>query len=390
MPYFEKKRKKWKGVIKRGNERLTRLFQTKTEAKTWEVEKSKELKNPIPLKTETGIDLLTVCNDYLDVCKLQFSGTTYGEKKKLSKEILQRWDNISVLNITPLMVTKHLQGRVNKELERRVNRELKEIAKNLGDEFTPQLEDKLRKELPNKHIHDLNNLWNRDRKNLLAMFNWARRVHNITHNPVINIDRLPEQRKTDYIPPGEDIDKVMMACSGQDRVMLQCYYFTFARRGEIFNWTWDDIDFDKQWYRLWTKKRSHSDNQADYFPLPETSELFKALKWQWDHRDKNSPYVFTNPDNGEKYTQRNKFMKGLCKRMGVKRFGIKAFRKYGPSVLNDVHKVSMKKLQTLLRHQNQKTTEIYLKRVDNDLSASIVLLEKKDTQKDTPQLVESA
>lgn len=24
--------------------------------------------------------------------------------------------------------------------------------------------------------------------------------------------------------------------------------------------------------------------QADYFPLPEDSELCKALKWQWDHR----------------------------------------------------------------------------------------------------------
>ncbi|HPN09381.1 MAG TPA: hypothetical protein PLU95_08770 [Syntrophales bacterium] len=43
----------------------------------------------------------------------------------------------------------------------------------------------------------------------------------------------------------------------------------------------------------------------------------------------------------------------------------------------------MKKLQTLLRHQNQKTTDIYLKRVDNDLSASMMLLEKKDKQKDT-------
>jgi len=47
------------------------------------------------------------------------------------------------------------------------------------------------------------------------------------------------------------------------------------------------------------------------------------------------------------------------------------------------HKISMKKLQTLLRHQNQKTTEIYLKKVDNDLSSSMMLLEKKDTQRDT-------
>ena len=102
----------------------------------------------------------------------------------------------------------------------------------------------------------------------------------------------------------------------------------------------------------------HSDNQVDYFPLPEGSELYKALKWQWEHRDKNSPYVFTNTKTGEKFVSRRRFMKGLCIRAGVRPFSFKAFRKFGPSVLNDVHKVSMKKLQTLLRHQNHKTTEV--------------------------------
>ena len=78
-----------------------------------------------------------------------------------------------------------------------------------------------------------------------------------------------------------------------------------------------------------------------------------------------------------------KFIKGLCKKVRVKPFGFKAFRKYGPSVLNDKHKVSMKKLQRLLRHQKQATAEIYLKNVDNDLVAAVSLLEKKDRQRDT-------
>ena len=239
-----------------------------------------------------------------------------------------------------------------------------------------------------KHLEDRarkisDNAWNKDRKNLLAMFNWLRKIHGVTHNPVVNVDRLPEERKVEYIPPGQDIDKVMMACSGQDRVMLQCYYFTFARRTEIFNWTWEDISFEKQWYRLWTRKRLHSDKQVDYFPLPEDSELYRALKWQWENRNKNSPYVFTDPESGERFTHRNRFIKGLCKRAGVQPFGFKAFRKYGPSVLNDIHRVSIKKLQRLLRHQTQTTTEIYLKKIDDDLSVGLRLLEKRDTHRDT-------
>jgi len=317
MPYLEKNRKKWKGVVKRGKQRFTRLFQTKMETKSWEAAQWKELDNPKLQETETDTGLLTVSNAYLDFCSRRFSSTTHGEKKKLCKAILKKWGNVNVNNITPTMVMKHLEDR----------------ARDVSD-----------------------NALNRNRKNLLAMFNWFRKIRGITHNPVLNVDRLPEERKLEYIPPGEDIDKVMMACSAQDRVMLQCCYFTFARRGEIFNWTWEDINFEKQWYRLWTKKRLHSDNQADYFPLPEGSELHKALKWQWEHRNnKNSPYVFTNPETGEKFTQRRRFMKGLCKRAGIKAFGFKAFRKYGPSVLNDIHRVSIKKLQRLLRHQTQTT-----------------------------------
>jgi len=345
MPYFDKKKKKWKGVVKKGTERFTHLFQTKTEAKAWEVEKWKELENPKQEKTETGMDLLSLSNDYLDFCKRRFSSTTYGEKRKLCADVLNKWGNVNVNDITPVMVIKHLTDRAQK-------------------------------------VSD--NSWNRDRKNLLAMFNWFRKIHGILHNPVVNIDRLPEERKVEYIPSAEDIDKVMMACSGQDRVMLQCYYFTFARRAEIFNWTWEDINFEKQWYRLWTRKRLHSDKQVDYFPMPEDSELYKALKWQWEHRNKNSPYVFTDPETGEKFTHRNRFMKGLCKRAGVKPFGFKAFRKFGPSVLNDIHRVSIKKLQRLLRHQTQTTTEIYLKKIDDDLAVGLRLLEKRDTLRDTP------
>lgn len=345
MPYLEKKRKKWKGVVKQEGKRFTRLFHTKTEAKKWEVDKIQELENVKNNKIETVTDLLKACNDYLDFCKRRFSSTTYREKKKLCEVITEKWgEDTDANSITPTMVIKHLEMR----------------ASEVSD-----------------------NTWNRDRKNLLAMFNWLRKVHNITNNPVINIDRLPEKRKVEYIPSMEDIDKVIMACSGQDRVMLLSYYYTFARKSEIINWLWEDINFEKQWYRLWTKKRSHSDDEADYFPLPEGSELYSALKWQWEHRDKKSPYVFTNPETGEKFTHRRRFMKGVCKRAKVKPFGFKAFRKFGPSVLNDIHKVSIKKLQRLLRHKTQTTTEIYLKKIDDDLSVGLKLLDRRDTQRDT-------
>jgi len=257
---------------------------------------------------------------------------------------LAKWgEEITIEDITPTMVTKHLLERA------------KEVS---------------------------NNTWNRDRKNLLAMFNWIKKIKKVAHNPVLDIECLPVERKVDYIPPKEDIHKVLKACTEQDRVMLLCYYYTFARRGEIFDWTWEDINFKEYSFRLWTKKRRNGNREHDDFELPEDTALYKALKWQYDHRDEKSPYVFTNPETGDKYTHRNRFMKGLCKRAGVKPFGIKAFRKYGPSVLNEMG-ISMKKLQGMLRHKSQKTTETYLTKIDPDLSVGLRLLETEDTQWDT-------
>lgn len=45
-------------------------------------------------------------------------------------------------------------------------------------------------------------------------------------------------------------------------------------------------------------------------------------------------------------------------------------------VLNDIHKLSIKKLQRLLRYKTQ-TTESYLKKIDDASSVGLMLLEKE-------------
>ncbi len=48
-------------------------------------------------------------------------------------------------------------------------------------------------------------------------FRRVRKIYGITHDPMEDIDCLSQEEKTEYIPPAQDIDKVIMACSGQDR-----------------------------------------------------------------------------------------------------------------------------------------------------------------------------
>ncbi len=197
--------------------------------------------NPVQEKIQIGMDLKKASNEYLDLCELRYSKDTFVEKRTLCQKICLTWGKIDITDITPSMVSKHLQQRA---------------------------------------MQTSKNAYNKDRKNLLAMFNWFRKTYGIVNEAVARVDRMPEERKPEYLPPTEDIDKVKMVASGQDRIMLECYYYTFARRSELFDWIWDDVNFEKEWYRLWTKKRLHGDRQADYFPMPksyETHRIFAIL-----------------------------------------------------------------------------------------------------------------
>jgi integrase len=223
-----------------------------------------------------------------------------------------------------------------------------------------------------------NNAYNKDRKNLLAMWNWGQDYLDITTNPVAKIKKLPHNRSPQYTPPTEDVLRLLAVATRQEQVFLDCYLNTAARRSEIFRWTWaDDINFEKRQVRLGSRKTR--DGSMEYVWLPMNTDLYESLWWWWNNRRfKNSPYVFVNdrrgPHYGQPYKYRNHFMGSLCKRAGIKPFGFHALRRYVASVLADTHKVSAKRIQRILRHKSLSTTERYIQNINEDLEDTLELL----------------
>lgn len=119
--------------------------------------------------------------------------------------------------------------------------------------------------------------------------------------------------------------------------------------------------------------------------LPMSDELHAELWSWWKARPiKDTPYVFVSTSNrhyGLPFSTRHQFMKGLCKRAGVKTFGFHALRRYVASYLADTHKVSAKTVQRILRHKNLMTTERYIHNIDNDLAGIMNLLGGNGPQK---------
>lgn len=339
MPYFDKNKKKWRAAVMREGERFQALFDTKAEAKGWEAEKKREVASKQE-QTPDDMELRVFFSRYLDHAEMRFSVKVFKEKRALLQKLSRLWGGGTLLKaVTVDMVASYLETQAKERS---------------------------------------NNASNKDRKNLLALWNWGIERFDLKHNPVSKISSLRHDREPQYTPPEGDVLRVLAVATGEERIFLNVYLQTAARRSEVFRWTWmDDINFEKKEVRLGTRKTK--DGSMEYAWLPMSEDLHTDLMWLWKNRQfKESPYVFVCGQPGPRYGQpflvRRKFLKGLCARAGVRPFGFHALRRYVAYTLADTHKISAKTIQRVLRHKHVTTTEIYLQNTNKDLSGVMNLL----------------
>jgi len=271
---------------------------------------------------------------YLGFAKAQFADVTYAEKRVMFKRLYKEIDPaLPVSELTP----GHVQAYLTKQKLERSGYAA-----------------------------------NKDRKNLVAAWNWG--MEYMTPrlpgpaNPC-KVKKMPEIRSPRYVPPEEDFWKVYDLVNGQDRVMLLTFLHLAARRGEIFKLTWDDVDFRKDQIRLWTRKRRGGDLEYDWLPL--TKVLKQALLWWWENRPiKEDPHVFLcleekkfcQESYGKPFQYRANFIRRLCDRAKVKRFGFHAIRHLSASTLYKLgYPVAI--IQAILRHKSPSTTGMYLAKI---------------------------
>ena len=317
----------WQGRVKVNRKTYTRDgFGTKREAQEWEQEKRREQLAGI----EPGsLDLLSLTVEYLTYAQ-RYSKKTIEEKTAVCNRLIAAWGVECLVNeITPLMVSKYLTTRAEAVS---------------------------------------NNASNKDRKNLHAMFEWAGvfmkdEYPDLQLNPVTRVKNLPQDRKPQYTPPVEDVLRVIMACTREERFFLTLYLHTGARRSEIFNCAVEDVHMDQRQVRLFTKKSKDGSRVPRYITMSD--ELYESLKWWLKNRPiKDSEYLIVNSDPhspyyGKPFKVRRRFLKGLCKRAKVKPFGFHALRRYTASLLAMGH-TPTKVIQEVLGHANMNTTEIYI------------------------------
>jgi integrase len=136
--------------------------------------------------------------------------------------------------------------------------------------------------------------------------------------------------------------------------------------------------------RLYTRKRRDGSLEYDWLPM---TDALMVLLIEWK---KSSPgkWVFPDPKTGEPYTYRRRWLKGLCKRAGVKPFGLHGIRHLTASMLMQAD-VPLIDIKDILRHKNLTTTEKYIHRLKS-VRASLRVLEGKSKSSEGGQLTSNS
>ena len=348
--YKDPKRKDWIYRFQyQGKNYGGRGFKTKKEALAAREVRKKELKNQLP--EITGMAFSEACNLYLDFAERRFVPGVFKYKKYVYGNFYKALGgDIPIIDITAEIIIRYLQTRHS------------------------------------------NNNYNVHRRELSALFAYAIDVLEvIIRNPCKKISKLPHSVVEKQIPQEKDVISLILAANPKtdEKDLLIVLLHTLARIDEALRLTWQDINFEKKTLTKWTRKTRDGSYKKIVVSINE--ELHDTIWRMWQDR-KQEKWLFFNEKTGNRYMNRPKFMKGLCKRAGITpHFGFHTLRHLMASLMADNPKTSTKTIQKVLGHSELKTTEIYLHEIDgaienamDDLSGRFTPKEVSKNEKATP------
>jgi len=205
------------------------------------------------------------------------------------------------------------------------------------------------------------------------MWNWAIKMQLLPPNTVnvfAVIDKLAHSTGGPKPASLNDVMKVLFVANQIQKDLIMTYCLSGARKNEILEMVWADVDMVKRTYKLKTLKTG---NKLPKITLHSMSdELFDIFQRRYNNRHADVDYVFwhrywshSRQDYVEdRFMSLNKFTKRLCEKAAVPLFTLHQLRHLAASILKK-QGASLAEMQLFLRHDEQKTTELYAGHLDN-------------------------
>ncbi len=327
MSIYFTKGKGWRYDFTLSERRFTKAgFKTKASARKAEAQRKEEILNPKKsVETQTDMVFLELVNKRLDFLQAYRSERYYVDYVYLAKRWVKKWGKLNCSEVSTDIVQAHLIKR-SKVSAVTANTELRYLK---------------------------------------AVFNFGIKRKWIAENPTNDIEFFPVEKKEKYIPPLEDVIKVILAADFDTQDYLYVIKETIGRVGEINRLKWSDVSFEGRYVVLYTRKKKGGHLTPRKVPM--TEKLYDVLLKRYQKRDTSKPWVFWHRYWSAKekkfveapYKDRKRLMNGLCAKAGVRYFRYHALRHLGASVLDSAN-VNIGAIQRILGHENRTTTEIYL------------------------------
>jgi integrase len=314
----------------KGTRQTEAWFETKKAATKAEAARREELNNPAPTlpasqQTPTGMTFLELVNLRLDHVQGYNSESHYRDIRYHCRRWVKEWGKFACDEINPRMIEAYLKGR-------------KKVSAHVA---------------------------NKELQYLRALFNFGIKKEHTGYNPTRGIGLYPIEKRVKYIPPKEDVFKVISCADPEAQQYLWTIVLTAARVSEINVLTWDDIDLQRRLVTLWTRKRKGGNREPRQVPM--VPQLFDILTARHRIKDPSMPWVFWHSYWSRKkqesvkgpFIERKLLMTTLCAKAQVRYFRYHALRHLTASILDDLG-VPIGVIQRILGHQNRRTTEIYL------------------------------
>ena len=333
MSVYSVKGKGWRYDFTLNGQRLTAAwFKTKKEAAAAEAKRKEEMENPetVPpvestTPTPTDMAFLELVNKRLDHVKAYNSALHYSDHVYFARRWLKEWKNMTCAQIK----RDHIERFILKR-------------------------SKVSAITANKEI-----------RLLRATFNFGLKRGFVQENPLDGVDFLPVEKKLKYIPPVEDLFKVISAAEPDTQDYLWTMAETLGRMREINQLTWDDVNLAERYVVLYTRKKKGGHRTPRKVPM--TQRLYEILLRRSNNRVIGKPWVFWHrywsKSEGKfmegPYQDRKRLMMKLCEKAGVQYFRYHALRHAGASLMDSLN-VPIGSIQRILGHENRTTTELYL------------------------------
>ncbi len=96
---------------------------------------------------------------------------------------------------------------------------------------------------------------NKELRYVRALFNFGIKFDLIQENPTKGLEFMPVERRLRYVPPKEDVAKVLLAAGPDTQDCLVAIMDTLGRVGGINRLTWEDVNLEQRFVVLYTRKK---------------------------------------------------------------------------------------------------------------------------------------